>query len=144
MDIANFFENLADNFAGVVQYNKDNRPGSKITIDTVRIQSVFKLNAPKYKPFFFQLCDILVNETIGTPVTRLANVNDLLLNSSSVKCLDYKYDKMINEMKNVSWNSSAEAGGEFFTISVCLSKQKLEKQIAKCIFSFNLYPALLF
>lgn len=40
LDVANFYESLAGNFAGVVQYNKDNRKGksakiAKITIDTV-------------------------------------------------------------------------------------------------------------
>lgn len=35
LDIANLFENLAGNFAGVVQYNKDNSPHSKVTIDDV-------------------------------------------------------------------------------------------------------------
>jgi len=33
--MANFFENLAGNFAGVVQYNKDNSPHATITIDDV-------------------------------------------------------------------------------------------------------------
>lgn len=35
LDIANLFENLASNFAGVVQYNKDNSPHATITIDDV-------------------------------------------------------------------------------------------------------------
>lgn len=40
LDVANFYESLAGNFAGVVQYNKDNKKGksakiAKITIDTV-------------------------------------------------------------------------------------------------------------
>lgn len=40
LDISNLYETLSGNFAGVVQYNKDNRRGknarlSKITIDTV-------------------------------------------------------------------------------------------------------------
>lgn len=37
LDIANLFENLAGNFAGVVQYNKDNSPHSKVTIDDVSL-----------------------------------------------------------------------------------------------------------
>lgn len=50
LDISNLFEALADNFAGVVQYNKDNRgDGSKkiLTIDDV--------------------CDVMSNKTIGAP-----------------------------------------------------------------------------
>lgn len=54
-DVANLLESLAGNFAGVVQYNKDNRAfreGSdvNITIDT--------------------LCDIMINESLGTPMIR--------------------------------------------------------------------------
>lgn len=33
--MANLFENLASNFAAVVQYNKDNSPHAMITIDDV-------------------------------------------------------------------------------------------------------------
>lgn len=36
LDMANLFETLASNFAGVVQYNKDNSPHATITIDDVR------------------------------------------------------------------------------------------------------------
>lgn len=40
LDNSNIFETLAGNFAGIVQYNKDNRMSkdgtSNITIDTVR------------------------------------------------------------------------------------------------------------
>jgi len=36
LDMASFFENLASNFAGVVQYNKDNSPHATVTIDDVR------------------------------------------------------------------------------------------------------------
>lgn len=42
LDISNLYETLSGNFAGVVQYNKDNRKGksakaANITIDTVRM-----------------------------------------------------------------------------------------------------------
>jgi len=43
--MASFFENLAGNFAGVVQYNKDNSPHATVTIDDVR-QPIF-LYTPK-------------------------------------------------------------------------------------------------
>lgn len=96
LDISNLFETLAGNFAGVAQYNKDNRigkssKGANITIDT--------------------LCNIMTNQTMGAQVKRLAAVNDLLLNAYEQKCLDYKYDTMINEMKNTSWDSETAEGG---------------------------------
>lgn len=93
--LSNFWDSLANNFAGVVQYNKDNRIGKteagKITID--------------------DLCAIMVNETIGVPVMRLAAINTLLLNATNQTCLDYNYDNMIKAMRNTSW---AGEGGESF------------------------------
>lgn len=91
LDVSNLFESLASLFAGVVQYNKDNSPHAGVTIDEV--------------------CDIMVNTTIGPPVSRLAEVNRLILDQSNETCLDYKYDNMIANMKNVSWNSDVASGG---------------------------------
>lgn len=95
-------EILADNFAGVVQYNKDNRgfrksPGWNITIETV--------------------CDIMTNESSGSAVDRLASVNTLFLNTYQEPCLDYKYDKMIKGIKNDSWESPASNGKLFIYMS---------------------------
>lgn len=96
LDVSNFFETLAGNFAGIVQYNKDNRIGKKtkgtnITIDT--------------------LCDVMTDKTIETAVDRLAVVNKMLLATFDQKCLDYKYDKMIRANRNISWNSETAEGG---------------------------------
>lgn len=108
MDISNLFESLASNFAGVVQYNKDNSPHATITID--------------------QVCDIMVNTTIGPQIDRLAAVNDLLLNESKQKCLDYKYDNMIKLMQNTSWDSDEASGGKsifgFFSLNFAIMSIK--------------------
>uniref|UniRef100_A0A6P4FIJ6 Serine protease K12H4.7 n=1 Tax=Drosophila rhopaloa TaxID=1041015 RepID=A0A6P4FIJ6_DRORH len=99
LDIANFFENLAGNFAGVVQYNKDNSPHATITID--------------------EICDVMLNTTAGAPVNRLSLVNDMLLNESNTTCLDYKYEKMVADMKNVSWDSESAKGMRQWTYQTC-------------------------
>jgi len=99
LDIANLFENLASNFAGVVQYNKDNSPHATITID--------------------QVCDIMNNQTIGAQIDRLAAVNDLLLKQQNQTCLDYKYDKMVKEMKNTTWASDMASGTIQWTYQTC-------------------------
>jgi len=99
LDITNLFESLASNFAGVVQYNKDNSPHATITIDDV--------------------CSVMINTTIGPPVSRLAVVNQMLLDTANEKCLDYKYDKMIDEMKNTSWNAESSEGGRQWTYQTC-------------------------
>lgn len=93
-DISNFYETLAGNLAEVVQYNRDNRKSSKIgnfTIDTI--------------------CDIFVNESIGTPVDRYAQVSNVLLSASGEKCFNYRYIKMIDELRNVTWTNEAAEGG---------------------------------
>lgn len=99
LDIANFYEGLASNFAEVVQYNKDNRGSHVVTIDDV--------------------CDLMCNQTIGPPVTRLAAVNRLLLQQSNQPCMDYKYDKMVKTMKDVSWSSEVANGMRQWTYQTC-------------------------
>ncbi|XP_055378739.1 putative serine protease K12H4.7 isoform X2 [Condylostylus longicornis] len=99
LDISNLFETIAGQFADVVQYNKDNSPHATITIDDV--------------------CDVMMNETLGSPLTRLAEVNKLMLTKTKDECLDYKYDKMINEMKNISWLSEQAEGGRQWTYQTC-------------------------
>lgn len=99
LDIASLFENLADNFAGVVQYNKDNSPHATVTID--------------------DLCEIMVNDTLGAPVTRLAAVNTLMLAKNNETCLDYKYDKMLTQMSNISWDAEASEGGRQWFYQTC-------------------------
>ncbi|XP_017010622.3 putative serine protease K12H4.7 [Drosophila takahashii] len=99
LDMASFFENLAGNFAGVVQYNKDNSPHATVTID--------------------DLCDVMLNTTAGPPVTRLGLVNDMLLKEANTSCLDYKYEKMVADMKNISWESDAAKGSRQWTYQTC-------------------------
>lgn len=104
-DVANLFSSLAGNFEGVVQYNKDNREfeGAKdanITIDTI--------------------CGIMENDTGGTPLQRYAQVNSLILDTYGEKCLDFKYDKFIEEISSVSWNSSSSEGGRQWTYQTCV------------------------
>nr|CAD7456840.1 unnamed protein product [Timema tahoe] len=103
-DVATLYETLAGNFAGVVQYNKDNRAfegsrGTNITIDVV--------------------CELMSDETIGPAVTRYAAVNSLLLDAYNQNCTDFSYDNMIKSMRNTSWNSSAGEGGRQWTYQTC-------------------------
>ncbi|XP_071838310.1 putative serine protease K12H4.7 isoform X2 [Apostichopus japonicus] len=104
LDVANFLESLSGNFAGVVQYNKDNRAfegavGTNITLDT--------------------LCDIMTDQSVGKEVSRYAKVNSLILKTYQEKCLDCKYQDMISELKEISWTSSAGIGGRQWTYQTC-------------------------
>lgn len=98
-DIASLFETLASLFAGVVQYNKDYREHAQITIDNV--------------------CDIMLNQTIGPQVTRLAEVNRQLLAQQNQTCLDYVYEKQIADVRNTSWEAEAAQGMRQWTYQTC-------------------------
>ncbi|XP_043285971.1 putative serine protease K12H4.7 [Venturia canescens] len=101
-DIANFYETLASEFAEIVQYNKDNRIGARAksyTIDDV--------------------CNILVDEKRGIPVDRLAEISNMLLAASNEKCLDYKYTKMVDDLRNVTWASEMAEGGRQWMYQTC-------------------------
>ncbi|XP_052862481.1 putative serine protease F56F10.1 [Anopheles cruzii] len=99
LDVASLFEALAGNFAGVVQYNKDNSPHASLTIDEV--------------------CDVMANTTIGAPVSRLAEVNRLLLAQGNQSCLDYVYEKSVRQMQNTSWESDVASGARQWTYQTC-------------------------
>lgn len=95
--MSNLYESLAGNFAGVAQYNGDNRQFEgatfNLTLDTV--------------------CDIMVNESLGTPVKRYSLVNEKILRQSAKECLDYKYDKFITDLNQTDWYEEAgESGGK--------------------------------
>ncbi|XP_050439494.1 putative serine protease K12H4.7 isoform X3 [Adelges cooleyi] len=98
-DVSNLFESLADNFAEIVQYNKDNRK-SNMT-DT---NAIITLET---------LCDIMTNESIVSPLEKYAAVNDRMLSSNNLTCTDYVYEKEVNILKNVSWESSAASSRQW-------------------------------
>lgn len=116
-DISSFYQTLAEeNLAFVVQsnrYSKGNREGSRIGT----------------------ICNILVNEAIGTPVDRYAHVSNFVLNSRGEKCLDYKYAKMIDKLRNVTWTN--EAIGCNFQICFLLKKYILEFDLFFTCFTFR-------
>ncbi|XP_020629406.1 putative serine protease K12H4.7 isoform X3 [Orbicella faveolata] len=103
-DVATFASDLSGNFAGVVQYNKDNRAfegavGTNITIDT--------------------LCDIMNDNDIGDPLARYAKVNSLILQTYGANCLDSSYNNLIASLRNTSWSSSASEGGRQWMYQTC-------------------------
>ncbi|KAF4532425.1 hypothetical protein B566_EDAN003878 [Ephemera danica] len=104
LDISNLYQTLAGNIAGVVQYNKDNRAfeGAKdanLTIDTV--------------------CDMMDDTSLGSVVSRYAAVNSHMLDIYDEKCLDFKYEKMIQEYRNTSWDASTAEGGRQWLYQTC-------------------------
>ncbi|XP_065205171.1 putative serine protease K12H4.7 [Planococcus citri] len=90
-DISSFFAGLADNFAGVVQYNRDNRESEtkSITIET--------------------LCNIMTLPVRNTSALVLyAEVNKFMLKSYNLTCLDHSYKNYIDSLKKIDYESAAE------------------------------------
>lgn len=56
----------------------------------------------------------MTDDSRGDALHRYADVNKLILNTYSQKCLDYKYSNFIDSLKAESWNSSAGEGGRIF------------------------------
>ncbi|CAG9839384.1 unnamed protein product [Diabrotica balteata] len=85
LDMNNFFMQLIGVFAKVVQYNENYRAGPKST-------------APDW------LCSILLDESIGPEINRLANIYKRVTNTTT-NCSSYKYDKEISIIQNRTWES---------------------------------------
>ncbi|XP_065643422.1 putative serine protease K12H4.7 isoform X2 [Hydra vulgaris] len=103
-NIQNFANNAANNFFGVIQYNKDNREfegaiGTNITIDV--------------------LCGIMSDTQLGDPYIRYVAVNNLIMNTYQQKCLDVSYEDYVESMKETDWGSSAAEGGRQWLYQTC-------------------------
>lgn len=57
------------------------------------------------------LCALMTESSVTDVVQRYANVNSLLLNAYDLKCLDFKYDKMVSDLSKTGWDESAAEGG---------------------------------
>ncbi|XP_060598936.1 putative serine protease K12H4.7 [Ruditapes philippinarum] len=103
-DLSVFFYNLASNFAGVVQYNNDNRKflgkqGTELTIKTV--------------------CDIMTDESRGDSIQRYADVNSLILDTFGKKCLNLRYNKLANSLNHTEWGSVSAEGSRQWLYQTC-------------------------
>ena len=81
-DTASFIELLVDNLAGIVQYN------GLLSMD---IEDV---------------CDIMRDEALGTPLDRFAVLNAESLESNGEECLDHEYASFLSLLTDSSWSGS--------------------------------------
>uniref|UniRef100_A0A6P7FYK4 Serine protease F56F10.1 n=1 Tax=Diabrotica virgifera virgifera TaxID=50390 RepID=A0A6P7FYK4_DIAVI len=90
LDMSTFFLRLSSQFAEAAQYNENN------SLDT--------------------LCNIMLNESIGPEINRLAAV----YNSTYIEnyCFNYNYDTMIEGPRNISW-SSHDRSSRAWTYQTC-------------------------
>ncbi|KAL3847426.1 hypothetical protein ACJMK2_018335 [Sinanodonta woodiana] len=92
-----FFNAFAYNFEIIAQYNKVNRI----------LQGVKEQDSKVTLEF---LCDIMSDESRGPPIERYAFVNAVVLNLFSKKCLDFKFDKLITDLKRTEWTDPVAEG----------------------------------
>jgi hypothetical protein len=55
----------------------------------------------------------MTDDTAGTPLDRLANMNSMLLDATDEKCLDVQYQKMIDRFRKFNFTGGA---GECFGV----------------------------
>ncbi|XP_045509497.1 putative serine protease K12H4.7 [Colias croceus] len=102
-DKKNFFNSIADDFAELVQYNEDNR------ISQDKKMKNFTINT---------ICDMLVEEQNESNIyIQVGKFNSIILDMSNQTCLDYSYDNMIQELRNMSY--SATEGGRQWMYQTC-------------------------
>ena len=91
MDVKSFMELLIDNLAGIVQYNG---------LQTQDIFSVLDiLTSPSCVIIMIQVCAILTDETLGSPLERLGAVNTMMLGENGEECLDHTYETFIAQVE---------------------------------------------
>jgi hypothetical protein len=66
------------------------------------------------------VCKTMLDATQPALVQRMVNVNNMLLNAYDQQCLDAGYMSMINQLRNISWASSAAEGGRQWTYQTCV------------------------
>ena len=84
-----------------------------------------------------------------SPIEKLAKVNQFLLEAYDQKCLDYSYEKMIQEMSETSWDSAAGVGGRQWIYQTCTEFGWYQSSnqvniIITTFFLFTIIPRYLF
>lgn len=50
----------------------------------------------------------------SSSIERFANVNTILMEAYSLKCLNFKYDKFIQQLSEVEFNKTDDSGGVYY------------------------------
>lgn len=89
-DIRNFYNSIADDFADLVQYNEDNRISADVKYRNLTINTV---------------CNMFLSPGAQPAYKKLAAFNSIILDKTNQTCLDYSYDNMIKELRDMTWGS---------------------------------------
>lgn len=87
----NLVASISNNFADVVQLNGINTAGNAVTVA--------------------QVCGIMTNKQLGTPVERIAVVTETVLQEHNEKKLYFDYKIMIKQLADTSIESEVATGG---------------------------------
>lgn len=87
-DVATLADSLVGNFADIVQYNRDNLPNNNVTMD--------------------DLCDIMTNTSLGTPLERYTAVNAFINDEGSI---DANFSGQVEDLSEISWDSASVVEG---------------------------------
>jgi len=89
-DISSLLELLIDNLAGIVQYNG------------------------RYSEDIFSICALMTDESLGTPLDRLAAVNDVMLELNQEECIDHSYESFLSLLTDSSWGGGGVGYRQWF------------------------------
>lgn len=57
------------------------------------------------------LCSVMTDSSLGDPYARYAAVARLMMETTSMKCLDTSFSKYVSDMTNTSWDGPAPIAG---------------------------------
>lgn len=104
MDMAFFLDTTAEYIMDIVQYNNDNREFEGVKTTNITIQVV---------------CDIMANESWGSPYDRYAKVIHTIIKAAQEKCIEASYRSYIQDMRDCHWEGAASAGGRQWMYQTC-------------------------
>ncbi|KAM4042576.1 putative serine protease K12H4.7 isoform 2-T2 [Anomaloglossus baeobatrachus] len=104
MDMAFLLDTIAEYIMDVVQYNNDNRAFEGVKSGNMTIQVV---------------CDIMSNETFGSPYDRYIEVIQRIRKAREEKCIEASYQQFVHDMRDICWEGSASSGGRQWMYQTC-------------------------
>lgn len=92
MDKINLLAAIASHFTDIVETNREHIKNNNITLSV--------------------MCNTMNDDANGTPVTRIAMVDKMILHEQHEHFLHYDFESMVHEMSNTSALSSVAVGGD--------------------------------
>ncbi|XP_018411561.1 PREDICTED: putative serine protease K12H4.7 [Nanorana parkeri] len=104
MDLAFLLDTIAEYIMDIVQYNNDNREFEGVKNTNITIQVV---------------CDIMANESWGSPYDRYVEVLHTIIKATQEKCIEASYQTYVQDMRDCRWEGAASTGGRQWMYQTC-------------------------